>query len=101
MTEPEGDFVIRNSSMRFVLSFLVGTVSLAAAQSSQRISLDDAVILVDGGEPSYVQYAAKDLASYLTEITGKTAAGKQLGECKPEGKSGHRGRGKDGNSDGR
>ena len=74
MTEPEGDFVTRNSSMRFVLSFLVGTVSLAAAQTSQRISLDDAVVLVDGSEPSYVQYAAKDLASYLSEITGKTAA---------------------------
>jgi hypothetical protein len=59
--------------MRFVLSFLVGTVSLAAAQSSRRISLDDAVVVVDGGEPSYVQYAAKDLASYLTEITGKTS----------------------------
>ena len=63
----------RNSSMRFVLSFLVGTVSLAPAQSSRRISLDDAVILVDGSEASYVQYAAKDLGSYLTEITGKTA----------------------------
>ena len=93
--------MIRKSSMRFVLSFLVGTASLAAAQSSQRISLDDAVILVDGSEASYVQYAAKDLGSYLTEITGKTARCKQLGECKPEGKSGHRGRSKDGDSDGR
>ena len=74
VVEPEEDFVIRNSSMRFVLSFLVGTVSLAAAQTSQRISLDDAVVLVDGAEPSYVQYAAKDLASYLSEIAGKTAA---------------------------
>ena len=64
----------RNSSMRFVLSFLVGTVSLTGAQSSQRISLDDAVVLVDGSEPFYVQYAAKDLGSYLTEIAGKTAA---------------------------
>ena len=73
MIVPEEDFVTRNSSMRFVLSFLVGTVSLAPAQSSQRISLDDAVILVDGSEASYVQYAAKDLGSYLTEITGKTA----------------------------
>ena len=70
--EPEGNFVTRNSSMRFVLLFLVGAVSLAAAQTSQRISLDNAVLLVDGTEPSYVQYAAKDLGSYLTEITGKT-----------------------------
>jgi hypothetical protein len=72
-TEPEGDWVRRNSSMRFVLSFLVGTASLASAQSSHRISLDDAVILVDSSEASYVQYAAKDLGSYLTEITGKSA----------------------------
>lgn len=48
------------------------TVSAAAAQSNrQRISLDDVVILVDSGEPSYVQYAAKDLGNYLTEISGK------------------------------
>ena len=87
--------------MRFVLSFLVGTVSLAASQTSQRISLDDAVVLVDGTEPSYVQYAAKDLASYLTEITGKTAAVEQLGERGQKGKSGDRGWGKDGSGDGR
>ncbi len=48
------------------------TISVAAAQSNrQRISLDDVVILVDSGEPSYVQYAAKDLGNYLTEISGK------------------------------
>ena len=51
----------------------MGTVSLTAAQTAQRISLDDAVILVDGSEPSYVQYAAKDLGAYLPEITGKPA----------------------------
>jgi hypothetical protein len=73
VTIPEEGFVTRESSMRFVLSFLVGTASLVTAQSSQRISLDDTVILVDAGEVSYVQYAAKDLGSYLTEITGKTA----------------------------
>lgn len=48
------------------------TISVAAAQSNrQRISLDDVVILVDSGEPSYIQYAAKDLGNYLTEISGK------------------------------
>ena len=62
-----------NSSVRFVLSFLIGTASLVAAQSSQRIILDDAVIVVDGSEASYVQYAAKDIGSYLTVITGKPA----------------------------
>ncbi|MBS1852410.1 MAG: hypothetical protein JST79_16005 [Acidobacteria bacterium] len=38
---------------------------------AQRISLDNAVVLVDASEPSYVQYGAKDLASYLGQITGK------------------------------
>jgi hypothetical protein len=38
---------------------------------NQRISLDEAVVLVDSSEASYVQYGAKDLASYLTEITGR------------------------------
>ena len=40
----------------------------------QRVSLGDAVVLVDRSEPSYLQYGAKDLASYLTEITGKPVA---------------------------
>jgi hypothetical protein len=60
-----------NSSVRFVLSFMVGIASLVAAQTSQRIPLDGALIVVDGNEPSYVLYGAKDLGSYLTEITGK------------------------------
>ena len=33
--------------------------------------LDEAIILVDSREPSYVQYGARDLASYLREISGK------------------------------
>jgi hypothetical protein len=47
-------------------------VSLVAAQNTERrVSLSDSTILVDSAEPSYVQYGAKDLAAYLTEITGK------------------------------
>jgi hypothetical protein len=56
----------------FVLLLEMLTISVAAAQGNrQRISLDDVVILVDSGEPSYIQYAAKDLGNYLTEISGK------------------------------
>ena len=40
----------------------------------ERISLDEAVVLVDRREPSYLLYGAKDLASYLTDITGKPVA---------------------------
>jgi hypothetical protein len=52
-----------------LISFL-GTAALGSAQA-QRIVLDTSTILVDASEPSYVQYASKDLASYLTEISGK------------------------------
>ena len=47
-------------------------LAAASAQSNrQRISLDDAIILVDSSEPPYIQYAAKDLGNYLAEISGK------------------------------
>lgn len=36
----------------------------------QQISLNDSLILVDIHEATYVQYAAKDLSGYLTEVTG-------------------------------
>ena len=41
------------------------------AQGTGHIALDDAVLLVDKSEPTYVQYGARDLANYLTEISGK------------------------------
>jgi len=40
----------------------------------QRISLDGSLILVDRSEATYVQYAAKDLGAYLTEVSGKPVA---------------------------
>src|SRR5260370_40695231 len=57
----------------FVLLFLFSIlhVSLVTAQSAKRLPLDEAVVLVDSSEASYVQYGAKDLGSYLTEITGR------------------------------
>jgi hypothetical protein len=64
--------------MRFIIErfavisvMLVAAIPPASAQSSQRISLDNAVVLVDSSEVSYVQYGAKDLGAYLTEITGQ------------------------------
>ena len=40
----------------------------------ERISLDGIVVLVDPSEPPYLRYGAKDLASYLTDITGRPVA---------------------------
>jgi hypothetical protein len=42
-----------------------------AQQKTAQIYLSDAVILVDGSEPSYVRYGARDLGTYLTAATGK------------------------------
>jgi hypothetical protein len=63
------------------LSFILGLTVLASGvlakatevgTQSERISLDGAVVLVDRSEPSYLQYGAKDLASYLAALTGKS-----------------------------
>ncbi len=51
--------------------FSSGLVAAEAA-SSERMDLADAIVLVDSTEPSYVQYAAKDLARYLSELTKGT-----------------------------
>jgi hypothetical protein len=56
----------------FLVSFLTRVVIPAeGGDISTRVSLEDTVILVNGEEASYVQYGAKDLGSYLSEITGK------------------------------
>ena len=52
------------------VTFLSGAISSAATVA--RISLDDALIIVHPSEPTYVQYAARDLAGYLRELTGVT-----------------------------
>jgi hypothetical protein len=56
--------------------FALGIPGVAAQVGAhiERVSLDDAVVLVDRNEPSYLQFGAKDLASYLTQITGKPVA---------------------------
>ena len=59
------------TSVFIVLSGLLVPLSLGvSAQGPQRVSLDNAVILIDSAETSYVQYGAKNLGSYLSEITG-------------------------------
>ena len=59
-------------SILFLAGFAASTLTAAQSQvQPRRISLDAAVILVDKAEASYVQYGAKDLGSYLSQITGK------------------------------
>jgi hypothetical protein len=47
---------------------------LSGTAFAQRIALEGAAIVVDRSEPSYLQYGADDLASYLTRLTGKKVA---------------------------
>ncbi len=42
-----------------------------AAPDPPAVALSNAVIAVDPAEPSYVQYGARDLASYLTTLSGR------------------------------
>jgi len=59
------------------LTVVAACVPARASQvvaQTERISLDGAAVLIDRGEPSYLLYGAKDLASYLTDITGKPVA---------------------------
>ncbi len=42
----------------------------AATARAQSVSLAQATVVVDAAEPSFVQYGARDLASYLTAVTG-------------------------------
>src|SRR5690349_17956344 len=41
------------------------------AMQSARVSLKASILWVDPNEPTYVQYGGKDLAGYLSEITGE------------------------------
>ncbi len=50
------------------LLFVFGS-STASALKGERISLENARILVGENEPSFVRYGAEDLAAYLKEIT--------------------------------
>ncbi len=59
------------------LTVVAACVPARASQvvaQTERISLDGAAVLIDRGEPSYLLYGAKDLATYLTDITGKPVA---------------------------
>jgi hypothetical protein len=70
--------------LRFALIGLVFIASVSYTQG-EKIPLDNPTIVVDASEPSYVQYAAKDFAGYLNEITGRepsiTAAAKKRGKA--------------------
>jgi hypothetical protein len=59
-------------SLRTAVLLVLGLPAVVFAQiPGSRIPLDDAHVIVDAAEPSYVQYGAKDLAAYLTQISGK------------------------------
>jgi len=73
----------------FLVSFL-GLLPFARAEGSgisPRLSLEEAVILVDGNEVSYIQYGARDLGAYLREITGKAVSVSTSAETAGKGKS--------------
>jgi hypothetical protein len=53
---------------------LIGVLALwlmPLFSAAEQIPLTAVTILVDSSEPAYVQNGAKDLSSYLTEVTGK------------------------------
>jgi hypothetical protein len=63
-----------NNAARFFLSCLLVdlvAISPSVAQELKPISLESVVILVDDNEPSYIKFATKDLAAYISEIGGK------------------------------
>src|SRR6185312_2361837 len=56
------------------LASLLGTAPKAIAQveaGTSRVLLNRVAVLVDKSEPSYVQYGARDLGAYLSEISGE------------------------------
>ncbi|HSS98004.1 MAG TPA: hypothetical protein VLK33_13280, partial [Terriglobales bacterium] len=61
-----------NASMLLFALVTFLSVAVSPAATVARISLDDALIMVHPSEPTYVQYAATDLAGYLRELTGAT-----------------------------
>ena len=68
-----------------LLSFFFALLSccLCLGQASGRkIPLSDPVVRVDPGEPSYLQYAAKDLSSYLNGNTGERPKAKNIRNSK-------------------
>ncbi|HWR16817.1 MAG TPA: alpha-glucuronidase family glycosyl hydrolase [Terriglobales bacterium] len=58
----------------FVVVVVCGLLccSLEGQTNSQKLVLSEATVRVDPSEPSYVQYAAKDLTLYLSGITGQS-----------------------------
>lgn len=65
---------LRRVALTLILGFQciwsVSGVCVAANTSANRILLEGGSILMDPSEPSYVQYGANDLSSYLSEISG-------------------------------
>ncbi len=66
--------LLRRVALTLILAFQciwnIPAVSGAENTSRSRILLEGGSILVDPAEPSYVQYGANDLGTYLREISG-------------------------------
>jgi hypothetical protein len=62
--------VVRFLALSIVCGWGFSAISGAAESPRYRISLEGGSILVDATEPSYVQYGANDLGTYLSEISG-------------------------------
>lgn len=59
--------------LRRLFAFVLVYIALTNGKTllaTERLSLDHAVIVVDGNQPSYVQYGIEEVAGYLHDITG-------------------------------
>jgi hypothetical protein len=65
------EVVVKRAVWAISMWALITWGTMFAQEMSQRIVLGQPVILVDQAEVSYVQYAAKDLGAYLSEISGE------------------------------
>ncbi len=64
------DITFKFRMLLTVCALFLLALPIATAQPKIQISLDYHAVLVGSDEPSYVQYGARDLATYLREITG-------------------------------
>ena len=88
--------VVRVLAIAFLCGWSFSAISGAAESPRYRIFLEGGSILVDATEPSYVQYGANDLGTYLSEISG--AAFRVGADCeqRPDEQADHRDWAKDG-----
>jgi hypothetical protein len=62
---------LMNLGSRLSLVAVILACSTSVPSTAEPIPLAGVTILVDSSEPSYIQFGAKDLSVYLTELSGK------------------------------